>query len=57
MRTETVLGQLAVDVHETKESLLLRPAPPVLTERAGHVSISDNQLIIRGTLSAGNEDG
>lgn len=50
-------GQLAVDVYETKERLVVKARTAGVNKSDLDVSISDNQLTIRGTLSAGNEDG
>jgi HSP20 family protein len=50
-------GQLAVDVYETKEKLVVKARTAGVNKNELDVSISDNQLTIRGTLSAGNEDG
>ena len=54
---EPVAGQLAVDVYETKEKLLVKGRVAGVNKGDLDVSISDNTLTIRGTLSAGNEDG
>ena len=54
---ENVPGQLAVDVYETKEKLVIKARTAGVNKDELDVSISDNQLTIRGTLSAGNEDG
>ena len=53
---EAVPGQLAVDVYETKERLVVKARTAGVMKDELDVSISDNQLTIRGTLSAGNED-
>ena len=53
---EAVPGQLAVDVYETKERLVVKARTAGVNKNELDVSISDNQLTIRGTLSAGNED-
>lgn len=53
---EAVPGQLAVDVYETKESLVVKARTAGVNKSELDVSISDNQLTIRGTLSAGTED-
>jgi HSP20 family protein len=50
-------GQLAVDVYETKEKLVVKARTAGVNKNELDVSIADNQLTIRGTLSAGNEDG
>ena len=49
-------GQLAVDVYETKEKLVVKARTAGVNRSDLDVSISDNTLSIRGTLSAGNED-
>src|SRR6185312_11501908 len=49
-----VPGQLAVDVYETKEKLVVKARTAGVNKNDLDVSISDNQLTIRGTLSAGN---
>jgi len=54
---EPVAGQLAVDVYETKERLMVKGRVAGVNKSDLDVSISDNTLTIRGTLSAGNEDG
>ncbi len=54
---EAVPGQLAVDVYETKEKLVVKARTAGVNKHDLDVSISDNTLSIRGTLSAGNEDG
>lgn len=53
---EAVPGQLAVDVYETKERLVVKARTAGVNKHDLDVSISDNTLSIRGTLSAGNED-
>lgn len=53
---EAVPGQLAVDVFETKEKLVVKGRVAGVNKSDLDVSISDNTLSIRGTLSAGNED-
>ncbi len=53
---EPVAGQLAVDVYETKEKLVVKGRVAGVNKNDLDVSISDNTLTIRGTLSAGNED-
>jgi len=53
---ETVPGQLAVDVYETREKLVVKARTAGVNKNELDVSISDNQLTIRGTLSAGTED-
>lgn len=54
---ETVPGQLAVDVYETREKLVVKARTAGVNKGDLDVSISDNQLTIRGTLSSGTEDG
>jgi len=54
---EPVAGQLAVDVYETKERLVCKGRVAGVNKSELDVSISDNTLTIRGTLSAGNEEG
>lgn len=49
-------GQLAVDVYETKERLVVKARTAGVNKNDLDVSISDNTLSIRGTLSAGTED-
>jgi HSP20 family protein len=49
-------GQLAVDVYETKERLVVKARTAGVNKNELDVSISDNQLTIRGTLSAGSEE-
>lgn len=54
---EPVAGQLAVDVYETKEKLVVKGRVAGVNKNELDVSISDNTLTVKGTLSAGNEDG
>lgn len=54
---DDVPGQLAVDVYETKQKLVVKARTAGVNKNDLDVSISDNQLTIRGTLSAGTEDG
>jgi HSP20 family protein len=54
---EAVPGQLAVDVYETKEQLIVKARTAGVNKGELDVSIADNTLSIRGTLSAGTEDG
>lgn len=49
-------GQLAVDVYETKERLVVKARTAGVNKHDLDVSISDNTLSIRGTLSAGSDD-
>lgn len=53
---DTLPGQLAVDVYETKEKLVVKARTAGVNKHDLDVSISDNTLSIRGTLSAGTED-
>ena len=53
---DVVPGQLAVDVYETKEELIVKARTAGVNKSELDVSISDNTLSIRGTLSAGGED-
>lgn len=53
---EPVAGQLAVDVYETKEKLVVKGRVAGVNKNDLDVSISDNTLTIKGTLSAGSED-
>jgi len=53
---EGVPGQLAVDVYETKEKLIVKARTAGVNKNDLDVNISDNTLSIRGTLSAGNDD-
>lgn len=53
---DSVPGQLAVDVYETKERLVVKGRVAGVNKSDLDVSIADNTLSIRGTLSAGNED-
>lgn len=50
-------GQLAVDVYETKERLVVKARTAGVNRSDLDVSIADNTLTIKGTLSAGNEEG
>lgn len=53
---EAVPGQLAVDVYETKEKLVVKARTAGVNKNDLDVSIADNTLSIRGTLSAGDEE-
>ncbi len=53
---EAVPGQLAVDVYETKDKLVVKARTAGVNKNDLDVSIADNTLSVRGTLSAGNED-
>lgn len=48
-------GMLAVDVYETKEKLYVKARTAGVNKDDLDVSISDNTLTIRGTLSSGEE--
>ncbi len=54
---DAVPGQLAVDVYETKERLVVKARTAGVNRSDLDVSISDNTLSIRGTLSAGSDEG
>jgi len=54
---ESVPGQLAVDVYETKEKLVVKARTAGVNKNDLDVSIADNTLSVRGTLSAGSEEG
>lgn len=54
---ENVPGQLAVDVFETREKLVVKARTAGVNKNDLDVSISDNQLTVRGTLSSGSEEG
>lgn len=49
-------GQLAVDVYETREKLVVKARTAGVNKGDLDVSIADNTLSIHGTLSAGAED-
>lgn len=49
-------GQLAVDVYETREKLVVKARTAGVNKSDLDVSIADNTLSIHGTLSAGSED-
>jgi HSP20 family protein len=53
---DTVPGQLAIDMYETKERLYVKARTAGVNKNDLDVSISDNTLSIRGTLSAGMEE-
>ncbi len=53
---EAVPGQLAVDVYETKDKIVVKARTAGVNKNDLDVSIADNTLSVRGTLSAGNED-
>lgn len=48
-------GMLAVDVYETKEKLFVKARTAGVNKDDLDVSISDNTLTIKGTLSSGDE--
>lgn len=50
---DPVPGQLALDVYETKEKLVVKARVAGVNKEDLDVSISDNTLTIRGTLSSG----
>lgn len=52
---DAVPGQLAVDVYETKEKMFVKARTAGVNKSDLDVSISDNTLTIRGTLSSGDE--
>ena len=54
---DAVPGQLAGYVYETKERFVVKARTAGVNKNDLDVSISDNQLTVHGTLSAGNEDG
>jgi HSP20 family protein len=49
-------GQLALDVYETKERLVVKARTAGVNKNDLDVNIADNQLSIRGTLSVGYEE-
>lgn len=53
---EEFLGQLAVDVYETEEKLVIKARTAGVNKEDLDVSISDGILTISGTLSSGDED-
>lgn len=52
-----MMGQLAVDVYETKDKLVVKARTAGINKDDLDVSLSDNTLSVRGTLSAGHEEG
>jgi HSP20 family protein len=54
--SEDLPGQLAVDVYESREKLVVRARTAGMNKNDLDVSFSDNTLSIRGTLSAGATD-
>ncbi len=53
---DNIPGQLAVDVYETKEKLVVKARTAGVNRNELDVSIADNQLTIKGTLSSGVEE-
>lgn len=53
---EPVPGQLAIDMYETKEKLVIKARVAGVNKSELDVSISDNTLTVRGTLNAGAEE-
>ena len=49
-------GQLALDIYETKENLIVKCRVAGVNKEDLDVSIADNTLNLRGTLSGGAED-
>lgn len=49
-------GQLAIDVYETKEKLVIKARTAGVNKNDLDISIADNTLSIRGTLSAGTDE-
>ncbi|MCQ2570873.1 MAG: Hsp20/alpha crystallin family protein [Candidatus Saccharibacteria bacterium] len=54
--TENLPGQLAVDVYETAEKLIIKARTAGIERKDLDVSISDNILTISGVLSGGEDD-
>jgi len=52
---EDVPGQLAVDVYETKDKLIVKARVAGVSKEDLDVSIADNTLSVRGTLASGDE--
>ena len=52
---DEVPGQLAVDVYETEEKLVVKARTPGVNKEELDVSISDGILTISGTLSSGDD--
>ena len=50
-----VPGQLALDVYETSDMLIIKARVAGVNKSDLDVSISDNQLSIRGTLNSGDD--
>ncbi|MEX0932013.1 MAG: Hsp20/alpha crystallin family protein [Candidatus Saccharimonadales bacterium] len=55
LETTDVPGQLAVDVFQTKESILVRAPVPGVTKADIDLSIVDNTLTVRGSRTAETE--
>lgn len=53
---EAVPGQLAIDVYETKEKLIVKARTAGVNRNDLDVSISDNTLSIHGTMNSGYEE-
>lgn len=53
---EQPMGQLAVDVYETKERLVIKARTAGVNKQDLDVSISDGILTISGTLTSGEEE-
>jgi HSP20 family protein len=53
---EQPVGQLAVDVYETKEKLIVKARTAGVNKQDLDVSISDGILTISGTLTSGEEE-
>lgn len=53
---EAVPGQLAIDMYETKDRVVVKARTAGVNKSELDVSLSDNTLSIRGTLSAGTDD-
>ena len=54
--TENLPGQLAVDVYETADKLIIKARTAGIERKDLDVSISDNILTISGVLSGGEDD-
>ena len=54
---EAIPGQLAVDVYETREKLVVKARTAGVNKHDLDVSIADNTLTVRGTLNSGVEEG
>lgn len=52
---DAIPGQLAVDVYETAEKLYVKARTAGVNKSELDVSISDNTVTVRGTLSSGDE--